>query len=72
MIINKQDLGQYRLVNIETNQVNKSSCITLKDLIYDKAKEIEDRTAKGGGRIYRMCSKLIRGIIIKQNKNFQF
>jgi len=28
-------------------------------------KKIEHRTAKGGGRIYRMCSKLIRGIIIK-------
>lgn len=59
MIINKHDLGQQRLVNIETNQVNKSSCLTLKNLIYDKAKkkkeEEEDRTAKGGGKIYRMC-----------------
>ena len=27
--------------------------------------KIEDRTEKGGGRIYRMCSILIGGIIIK-------
>lgn len=35
-------------------------------------KYIENITAKGGGRIYKMCSKLIQGIIIKYNRNFQF
>jgi len=35
-------------------------------------KKTEDRTAKDGGRIYKMCSKLIQGIIIKSNINVQF